>query len=234
LRLTTGQTLHAGFGTGTQLALAVAAAVLGVEASQASRLGELTGRGARSAIGVHGFAQGGWLVDGGKQQADGLGCLVARVDFPELWPILLWIPHDTPGLCGEAERDAFRTLEGTPPAVTDRLASLVLRGLLPAIIEHDYDSFSAALAEYGEAVGQQFRTLQGGVLRSPSARTVASWLAARGVHAVAQTSWGPTIAAVLPNEASVRALLSEWPCTDGRLLVTHAMNHGAIVRQAPA
>src|SRR5262245_40672287 len=55
---------HTGLGTGTQLGLAVAAAL--AEALQlrltAVELARHIGRGERSAIGIHGFEQGGFLI----------------------------------------------------------------------------------------------------------------------------------------------------------------------------
>src|SRR5690606_17244047 len=59
---------HAGLGTGTQLSLCLARALAelaGVPAS-VQDLARWTGRGLRSAIGIHGFERGGLLVDGGK------------------------------------------------------------------------------------------------------------------------------------------------------------------------
>ncbi|HEX8201242.1 MAG TPA: beta-RFAP synthase, partial [Isosphaeraceae bacterium] len=59
---------HVGLGTGTQLSLGVArvlAELSGLEDLTAEELAELTGRGLRSGIGLHGFAHGGLIVDGG-------------------------------------------------------------------------------------------------------------------------------------------------------------------------
>ena len=55
---------HSGFGTGTQLALAVGRAVSSLPTEEVARV---TGRGRRSAIGTHGFATGGLLADGGRK-----------------------------------------------------------------------------------------------------------------------------------------------------------------------
>jgi beta-ribofuranosylaminobenzene 5'-phosphate synthase len=222
--------LHSGFGTGTQLALAVAQAIAGGVPISAETLAEWTGRGARSAIGVHGFLTGGFLVDAGKLPHESLGRIVARVDFPREWPILLWTPNTGPLISGDAERSAFHQMAPTPREVTDRLCGIVLRDLLPALADHDWETFSRSLADYGELVGRQFAHIQGGVFSTESARRAADWLQSQGVSGVAQTSWGPTIAAVLPSTDEAERLMSAWPDRDGRLRLTSARNRGAEIR----
>src|SRR5262249_48804732 len=77
---------HVGLGTGTQLGLAVARAVAlacGHEKFGAVELACRLGRGKRSALGIHGFARGGFLVDGGKGPKSTIAPLIAHCDFPE-------------------------------------------------------------------------------------------------------------------------------------------------------
>lgn len=101
---------HAGLGSGTQLAMAVAKA-LSVLADEGevdpTELARRAGRGARSALGIHGFAQGGFLVDGGKAEGDnGIGVLAARAEFPHEWRFVVVTPLGTVGVSGEAEHKA--------------------------------------------------------------------------------------------------------------------------------
>src|SRR5207248_291616 len=67
-------------------------------------LAEIVGRGRRSALGIHGFAQGGFLVEAGKRSADGVAPLVARMAFPDAWRVLLVIPRDLQGDYGGRAR----------------------------------------------------------------------------------------------------------------------------------
>src|SRR5262249_9182157 len=82
---------HAGLGSGTQLALAVAAAFRRLHglpldvARDAVRLG----RGARSGVGVGVFEHGGLVVDGGRGPTRTAAPIVSRMPFPEPWRILL-------------------------------------------------------------------------------------------------------------------------------------------------
>ena len=61
---------HAGLGVGTQLSLAVTrvlTAMAGVETISIADLADLSERGLRSGIGLHGFVHGGLIVDGGRR-----------------------------------------------------------------------------------------------------------------------------------------------------------------------
>src|SRR5207248_259255 len=123
-------------GTGTQLGLAVALAMVkssGVSDVDGPDLARRVGRGARSALGVHGFAQGGFLVEAGKRDGDPLAPLVARSAFPETWRVVVALPPGEPGIHGRQESLAFEYLRShaVNSAVTDALCRLVLLGLLP-------------------------------------------------------------------------------------------------------
>ena len=107
---------HAGFGVGTQLALAVAKGLAtwsGHANLSEQQLAVATGRGLRSAVGTYGFATGGLIVDRGKGPDDAIGELHCHAEVPEAWRVLLLTPKAGRGKAGEAERSAFAQL---PPA----------------------------------------------------------------------------------------------------------------------
>lgn len=220
---------HLGLGSGTQLALATAQAALGPTLVPAVRLARYAGRGARSAIGIHGFEQGGLLVDAGKRAADAVGTLAARVAFPSDWPILLWTPRDGRGLSGADERRAFNRLAPMPASLTDRLCGFVLRELLPSLGDRVWEEFCGGLREYGRLVGEYFAPIQGGLWADAHAPQIVDWLRRRGVMGVAQSSWGPTLAAVLPEQSVAEDLVRQWPFDRGEVQLTQARNHGAEV-----
>jgi beta-ribofuranosylaminobenzene 5'-phosphate synthase len=204
LRIESAAPEHAGLGTGTQLTLAVAGALLSLAAPgrlepfRSSRtlgawLAELTGRGRRSGIGVHGFDRGGLIVDGGHGHVEGVPPLVAHHDFPGDWRVLLVIPELPAGLHGRDERDAFAGLPPMPGAVTERLCRLLVLGLLPAVGERDLPAFGAALAEFQARVGESFAPAQGGAFAHPRLAEIARALRDAGLHGVGQSSWGPTL-----------------------------------------
>lgn len=221
--------LHQGFGGGTQLALAVAQGLCGAQVRPAKQLARWSGRGLRSAIGVHGFATGGFLVDAGKQTDRELGTPAVRMDFPPEWPLLLWSPRNVRGLSGQRELAALERLPPMTPALTDRLCGIVLRELLPALVERNAEEFSRALGSYGDLVGEYFAPVQQGRFADPGAVEAVEWLAQRGIRGVAQSSWGPTLAVVLPDAAVASEMQRAWPFTSGTLRITHARNTGADV-----
>jgi beta-RFAP synthase len=227
---------HAGLGTGTQLGLAVARALaesIGWKAD-ALELARRTGRGKRSAIGIHGFAQGGFLVEPGKLANEDIGPLSARVDFPEEWRIVLAIPGGSQGLHGPSERQAFQRIhEAAIPLPTDALCRLVLLGMLPALAQRDLAGFSEALYEFNRKVGEAFASVQGGPYASARLEAVVEHLRRSGVSGVAQSSWGPTLAAVVEDADHARAVSTElqaFGIASNELIVASARNRGATSR----
>lgn len=187
---------HVGLGVGTQLSLAVTRAVLylaGVADPSPDRLARLAGRGARSGIGVHGFCQGGLIVDGGRKQETGIPPLLCRVPFPEDWSILIVQPPGQRGLHGPDELRAFAALPPIAPEVTNRLCRLVVLGILPAVIERDLAAFGAAVSELNAQVGACFAPVQGGPYAAPQASAIVAEMTSLGLVGTGQSSWGPTL-----------------------------------------
>lgn len=198
---------HVGLGVGTQLALAVGHAVGHAAGHQLDPvdLARLLGRGQRSGIGVHGFAHGGFLVDGGKGASTTVAPLLFRAAFPNAWKILLLIPQRQ-GLSGMAEKEAFvQASSGRGVDHADALSRLLLLGILPGLVEQDLQAFGAALHEYNRKVGEMFTPWQGGVYATPQADALVDWLGKRGISA-GQSSWGPTVYGIAEAERLQAAL----------------------------
>ncbi|MCS6850376.1 MAG: hypothetical protein NZ700_04315 [Gemmataceae bacterium] len=227
---------HAGLGTGTQLALAVAAALHAAWALPPLPLPEaarLLGRGQRSAIGLHGFAGGGLLVDGGHGPAGTFAPLLVRLEFPSTWRLVLALASADPGLHGTSETLAFQRLAQAPPvpARTDALCRLVLLGLLPAVVERDWAAFSEALQEFNARAGEMFAPVQGGPYASGRIAELVHFVRQQGIPGVGQSSWGPTVFAVAADEEQacdlVRRLRERFALEETALKVTGAANEGA-------
>lgn len=204
---------HCGFGSGTQLGLAVAKAlsVLSNESPPPPEvLARRVGRGLRSAVGLHGFVHGGFLVDGGRPESNRLGTLVSRIDFPAEWRFVLAQPQKIAGLSGEAEQSAFERQPPMPNSLTGELCRLVLMDWLPAVIETDFNRTSQAIYQFGHAVGEFFSPAQGGVFAHPRMATWANLIRSRGIEGVAQTSWGPTLAALCDSTISATQLQQDF------------------------
>src|SRR3989449_1075368 len=109
---------HAGLGSGTQLALAVARAIAELHglSPEVSALARAVDRGRRSAIGTWTFAYGGFVLEGGRRPgADGVAPLLARLPMPPAWRSVVVVPRGQPGLAGDEEAAAFARLP-PPPA----------------------------------------------------------------------------------------------------------------------
>jgi beta-RFAP synthase len=229
---------HCGFGTGTQLGMAVAkglAVAAGGPDLDAVELADRAGRGLRSALGVHGFAGGGFLVEAGKRADRGVSPLLARVPFPSAWRVVVAVPPSDPGRHGEPEREAFRRLLERPaaPGATDALCRLVLLGMLPALLECDLDAFGEALHDFNARVGEAFAPVQGGTYASRRVAEVVALLRQLGVRGVGQSSWGPAVFAVVGDAAHAEGLAGrlrgEGALADAQVFVTCGDNRGATV-----
>jgi beta-RFAP synthase len=196
LEVSRAPTEHVGLGVGTQLGLGVARLLAHLAGGPEPTIGELAGlagRGLRSGIGLHGFALGGLIVDGGRRGPEGIPPLLSRVEFPAEWSVLVLTPRREPGLHGPGEVRAFAELPPSPDALTDRLCRLVLLGLLPAAVERDLARFGEALDELQRRVGQGFAPAQGGTFARPELEAIAGVLRSEGLKGVGQSSWGPTL-----------------------------------------
>lgn len=200
---------HHGFGSGTQLALGVSQCLQVFETGKAlpaEKLATESGRGRRSAIGIHGFEQGGFLFDGGKQTEESIGRLERRVDFPSNWRFVLITPPGATGIRGQQERDAFRELPAMPEDTSQRLRLLAGDVILPAVENGDIETFGAALFEFGATVGDFFAPVQGGRFAHSQAEEIVSACREAGCPGVAQSSWGPTLAAAVEDESVAKTL----------------------------
>jgi beta-ribofuranosylaminobenzene 5'-phosphate synthase len=200
---------HSGLGSGTQLALAVGAALMALEGRDHTpgELGELVDRGARSAIGMGAFESGGFIVDGGRGQRDHAPPILMRADFPESWRTLLIMDTNTTGVHGDAEAQAFARLPCLPEAASAHVCRLVLMQLAPALMECDIATFGAALSEIQSIVGGHFAAAQGGApWTSPAVGRIASKLKEAGAFGIGQSSWGPTGFAFAPSQENAQHL----------------------------
>lgn len=233
---------HTGLGSGTQLAMAVSrsiAKLIEQDDLSAVELASLAGRGKRSAIGVHAFHHGGFIVEGGKLPSSKLSPMVMRHPFPQEWRIVLVRPRVLEGLAGEREHHAFADMPAIPTELTARMSQLVLLGMAPGLIEHDIDAFGQALFELQQLAGQCFATAQGGIYADPLLARIVDHVRGTGVRGVGQSSWGPTLYAVMSDEASAEKLANDVEsefglAKPGEVIVTAADNRGSTVRSIAA
>ncbi|MCA9098247.1 MAG: hypothetical protein KDA36_07675 [Planctomycetaceae bacterium] len=225
--------LHVGFGSGTQLGMAVAqglSLLAGENQISPEVLARRVSRGKRSALGMHGFHRGGLLVESGKTIADGVGTLVSRLDFPPTWRILLLRPQAKEGLSGTEEQKAFTRLEPMSIATTGDLCRVVLMELLPAVLNADFPAASEALHEFGRRVGEYFAPIQGGLFSDPEMGEVYQFLRRSGVVGICQSSWGPTTAVICRDDDHAQEVIERLDSAGKTTLiksVASPLNSGA-------
>jgi beta-ribofuranosylaminobenzene 5'-phosphate synthase len=200
---------HAGLGSGTQLGLAVARALAELNGlpTDPAELARATARGKRSAIGTWTFAQGGFIVEGGRRPgSEELAPLLARFTIPASWRCVVAVPAGRRGLSGDAEAKAFEQLAPPPDREVERVSHLVLMQLLPALVEADLPSFGAALSAVQRITGAWFAGQQGGVFApGPTARLIAD-MAEAGAAGVGQSSWGPAAYGLVDTDVAAAEL----------------------------
>ncbi|TPQ51217.1 hypothetical protein C2U72_09410 [Prosthecomicrobium hirschii] len=228
---------HAGFGSGTQLALAIAAGVARLDGLpfDAGAVAAELDRGARSGIGVAAFEGGGFVLDGGKGVGPAAPPIIARLPIPEAWRVVLVLDETAEGVHGDDERAAFRTLPTFPAADAAHLCRLVLMRMLPSLAEADIAGFGAAVTEIQARLGDHFAPAQGGGrFTSPRVAAALTALAEAGAAGYGQSSWGPTGFALFATqaaaEAAVAALALNDRIADGlNFLIVRGRNQGAVI-----
>lgn len=227
---------HSGLGVGTQLALSVAAGLrrmLELPDQSLEALADATGRGMKSAVGTYGFQQGGLIVDAGKTPGQTLGTLSVWAALPEAWRFVLICPQDEQGLAGESEVKAFARLPPVPLETTRALWRITHEELLPAVESRDLAAFGEAVFQFGRRAGECFAPVQGGSFATPEIARLINSLRDKEVFGVGQSSWGPTIFALAPDDEAASRLAS-WlratsPSQSLEVTIAKPSNRGAAI-----
>lgn len=227
---------HVGLGSGTQLSLAIAvglAKLFNVKAS-VPELAVAMGRAKRTSVGTTIFQRGGFVVDGGKNiKKQTIPPLIYRQPFPKEWRFVVAVPNQNKGLSNLEESNAFSKLTKMPAGDVAQICRLTMLKLLPALAEHDIESFGDALTRIQILTGNYFSQAQGGTYSSPASTECVEFMKQIGAYGVGQSSWGPALYAVVtqdqakPTLAKVKAYLSKG--VGGEAFIAKANNRGATI-----
>ena len=207
---------HAGLGSGTQLSLAVGAAITRLFGKSLTirELARFFHRGARSGIGIGTFVSGGFIVDGGRGESTDIPPVITHLPFPEEWRILLVFDDELQGLNGMHESQAFIELPKMSEETSGAMCRSVLMQLLPALYERDCEKFGQSITSIQEIIGDYFGLVQGGRYCCPFMEQILGFLQISGATGVGQSSWGPTGFAIFPDETlafqALRKIREEW------------------------
>lgn len=237
---------HMGLGSGTSLSLATAVALyrLAGKLEDIRTLAVLAGRGGTSGIGTAAFETGGFLVDGGHRFGKGKAKstflpssasaginpapVIIRHPFPEDWKILLVLPVSVPGASGEEERDIFQAACPVPRFEVQEICHEVLMRLLPGLVEHDLDSFGAAVNHIQELGFKKVEISR----QAPLVPHLLTALRDAGAACAGMSSFGPTVYAITDTDPdslqkAAREVISP---AGGEIFLTGGRNQGAMVR----
>jgi beta-ribofuranosylaminobenzene 5'-phosphate synthase len=231
---------HVGLGSGTQLALSVAAGLncfLGRGRMSAEQLARATGRGRRSAVGTHGFVAGGLIFERGRLADELLAPLDTRLSIPDGWQFLLVRPDVPQGLSGAVERAAFSRLPPVADQVREQLLSEIETEMLPALRRQDFAAFGESVFRYGKLAGECFARVQGGAYHGKRLTQLVTYMRSLGVQGVGQSSWGPTIFALLETRRDAdqlaQALRANADLGPLDTLITQPANQGVVLSTKP-
>ena len=161
IEITSSVPQHSGFGSTTQVCLAVGAAVLNLcgICEDVRRIASAVFRGGTSGIGVEAFRSGGFIVDGGhsfgrgKQKESFLPSsasvaapppVIARFDVPGNWYFSI-IVADAQKIHGAREVNIFKKYCPIPARDVEILSRLILMKIMPSIYEGDIEGFGEGL-----------------------------------------------------------------------------------------
>jgi beta-RFAP synthase len=225
---------HAGLGSGTQLALAVAAGLRRLHNRSLDVEGDALnlGRGTRSGIGIGLFSRGGLVVDGGRGRSAKPAPIISHLPFPDRWRVLVVLDPKYRGLHGLDEVTTFAALAPMSDADAAHICRLILMQALPALAEQDLVSFGAAIKELQVRLGDYFASAQGGSrFTSSDVAAILDALDVAGAFGIGQSSWGPTGFAFAPSpEEAHRLAVIAGDHATGRGLdirVCKGLNRGA-------
>jgi beta-ribofuranosylaminobenzene 5'-phosphate synthase len=228
---------HAGLGSGTQLALAVAAGVRRLHDLPLDVRGDAIhlGRGRRSGTGIGLFTRGGLVVDGGRGADDAPAPIICHLPVPESWAVLVVLDPARQGLHGPQEVAAFAALAPFRADEAARLCRLVLMKLLPSLAQRDLAGFASAIKELQMRLGDYYSPVQGGHrFTSPAVAAALEHLEREGALGIGQSSWGPTGFAFAQSHAEaarLAMLLRQKPEGQGLdIRVCAALNRGADIK----
>ncbi|MGC9149192.1 MAG: beta-ribofuranosylaminobenzene 5'-phosphate synthase family protein [Sulfolobales archaeon] len=196
---------HIGLGATTQLCMSLATGIWILEYGEEpdhALIARIIGRGGTSGVGVHGFALGGFIIDGGHlkdiEKRDFLPSdystsppppLLIREEIPETWRFILIRPKIiNKRFFGSKELEVFRN--NTPLNIIDvyEVSYHVFMGLLNGIKRRDIDRFRRHLRRIQD-IG--FKSIEWRI-QNDEVRRLAKYLDKIGIG-FGLSSMGPTV-----------------------------------------
>jgi beta-ribofuranosylaminobenzene 5'-phosphate synthase len=198
---------HVGLGTKTAVTLAV---LQGCQLFSRldickNELQVLSGRGGASGVGIHGFFEGGFIVDAGHKADPGAAwvpssfrtqfCippLIVRIKIPDKWRFFLFLPGGY-RYSGARELRFFRQNTPIPRNEAKESLSLIHHGVVPSVLGDDVLTLKQALSDL-HTCGFKRREVDG---QPKSVKSFMECLRRVPECAVGMSSMGPLVYAIV-------------------------------------
>lgn len=235
LRVAECPPIHSGLGCGTQLAAAIASAAQLVlsppallnqapparglwralvapnacqDVQRVAELTRLSGRGKRSAIGLHGFLYGGLVQDMGydAHEPEWIESSVRPLDtrscpLPSDWRVVLITSSESGDMHGIKEENLMDRAGDRPNSRRSEMLTLS-DTCLEAGSSGDFLAFTSALQQYMDIASSLFAPVQAGRYRDLVIAQRVKLALDANLLAVGQSSWGPTVFGFAPTQAA--------------------------------
>lgn len=239
---------HVGFGSATQLKLA-----LGVSAVKLYNLdfyvrdlAGLMGLGFASGIGVASFEGGGFIIDAGRLLKDksippvinsnDIPKIISRIKIPKTWRFILVTPLHKKGFDETKERLIMMNPKPMPSALSSEISRLILTGLVPAVLWSDARLFGKVLTKIQFMIGEYFKPIQGGIFCCEETEFIVKTLISLGAYGAGQSSWGPTAYGIIDNDQLAGKIANKLRYKldkrdiNAKIIIAKPRNHGAIIK----
>lgn len=190
---------HVGLGSTTQLSLGTAMGIAMMEEIDVDtiEMARIIDRGTYSAIGTHGFQDGGFIVEGGKTVEHEISPLTFREKIPEDWRFLIFCAKDWRGYDEEEEQPIMDELK-VDPTYGRKISHHLIMGILPSLKTKDIEDFGQHISKIQRLVGKSFSNSQGGIFHPSAERAVEAL--EKHCYGSGQSSWGPTVYGVTTKD----------------------------------
>ena len=224
---------HLGLGSGTQLSMAVAEGIcrcLGIAMDSVGLATRIAARGKRSAVGIHGYFQGGLILESSGQPGQ-LNEIQQRVELPDSWCVAILCPtSEDESVHGVEEAEKFARLAAGDPTAKRELTRIACQDLMPAAVAGDFHAWSSAISQFNRSSGMLFAPIQGGPYNGGKVQALIQWLIDRGVHGVGQSSWGPGVFAWFESPEHAEPVIRRMPEGVQLIALTRTKNDGRTLK----
>ncbi|MCE4601726.1 MAG: hypothetical protein F7B18_00925, partial [Desulfurococcales archaeon] len=198
------------------------------------------GRGLVSALGVYSFIHGGFIVDGGfRPGSEKVPPLVFRATVPSRYKMIIALPEapvEEILKVKEREDEVLESMPRMPEELAMKASRIALMGIIANAAEGDWREAGRWITRFNRLLGEYWADRQGGTYCCREAGEVIDKMLDMGALLAGQSSWGPTVYGLFPEDLAPKAVGEVRRLLDslggGRVWITRVDNRGAVLEVA--